>query len=55
MSVLELFWMIVSFIMVFMCMYINEFWYKQCTKMNDDWHRFCQTIIEEAYKSEVIE
>lgn len=55
MSILELFWMIAFFIMGAMCMYVNEFWYKECVRMNDDWHRFYQKTIEEAYKSEVKE
>ena len=55
MSILELFWMIAFFIMGAMCMYVNEFWYKECVKMNDDWHRFYQKTIEEACKSEVKE
>ena len=50
MTIMECFWMITTFAMVFMCIYINESWYKECMEMNNDWHRFCKKIIEDAYK-----
>lgn len=55
MSMLELFWMVAFLIMGAMCIWINERWFRECVEMNHHWSRFCQMIIEEAYKSEVTE